>query len=263
MRFRITPPIEVALALLAGGSKGDLSTGGLFADVRYRFFAENVWNFYALAGIGLVSAGSKNGSDAEKKGRGSLRLGVGGERRFGHFAVFAELCAIGVGQNKDVGAQTTQQPVDYEWQQLHGKQLFDRMAQFANEKRTGVFIATDGERERAILFVSGGILSCASDDPGMLLSERLVADGLIDRAMRARALDVVEETHLSFGRVLLLMDAITEEELLAALRRKIDEEIEAIASWGAWSAEGRWVWWWKDRIDRGFVDSFNRAVGKR
>ncbi len=27
----------------------------------------------------------------------------------------------------------------------------------------------------------------------------------------------------------------------------------AIASWGEWSADGRWVWWWKDRIDRGFV----------
>lgn len=27
----------------------------------------------------------------------------------------------------------------------------------------------------------------------------------------------------------------------------------AIASYGGWSAQGRWVWWWKDRIDRGFV----------
>ncbi len=27
----------------------------------------------------------------------------------------------------------------------------------------------------------------------------------------------------------------------------------AIASWGDWSAQGRWVWWWKDRIDRAFV----------
>jgi pyridine nucleotide-disulfide oxidoreductase family protein len=32
----------------------------------------------------------------------------------------------------------------------------------------------------------------------------------------------------------------------------------AIASWGDWSAEGRWVWWWKDRIDRAFVASFGK-----
>jgi NADH dehydrogenase FAD-containing subunit len=30
----------------------------------------------------------------------------------------------------------------------------------------------------------------------------------------------------------------------------------AIAQRGAWSAQGRWVWWWKDRIDRGWVRSF-------
>jgi pyridine nucleotide-disulfide oxidoreductase family protein len=30
-------------------------------------------------------------------------------------------------------------------------------------------------------------------------------------------------------------------------------EASAIASWGAWSAEGRWVWRWKDRIDRAFI----------
>lgn len=28
----------------------------------------------------------------------------------------------------------------------------------------------------------------------------------------------------------------------------------AIASWGGWSTEGRWVWHWKDRIDRGFIN---------
>ncbi len=27
----------------------------------------------------------------------------------------------------------------------------------------------------------------------------------------------------------------------------------AIASWGPWSAEGHWVWRWKDRIDRAFI----------
>ena len=31
----------------------------------------------------------------------------------------------------------------------------------------------------------------------------------------------------------------------------------AIAAWGRWSAEGRWVWLWKDRIDRAFIARFS------
>ena len=31
---------------------------------------------------------------------------------------------------------------------------------------------------------------------------------------------------------------------------------QAIASWGSFSAQGRWVWWLKDRIDRRFVAKF-------
>lgn len=30
-------------------------------------------------------------------------------------------------------------------------------------------------------------------------------------------------------------------------------ERRAIAAWGSWSIEGRWVWRWKDRIDRAFI----------
>lgn len=34
----------------------------------------------------------------------------------------------------------------------------------------------------------------------------------------------------------------------------------AIAAWGAWSAQGRWVWWLKDRIDRRFVARYVGAT---
>lgn len=34
----------------------------------------------------------------------------------------------------------------------------------------------------------------------------------------------------------------------------------AIASWGRWSAQGKWVWRWKDWIDRRFVDGFQRLA---
>lgn len=32
----------------------------------------------------------------------------------------------------------------------------------------------------------------------------------------------------------------------------------AIASWGKYSAQGRWLWWLKDRIDRSFVATYRR-----
>ncbi len=34
----------------------------------------------------------------------------------------------------------------------------------------------------------------------------------------------------------------------------------AIAAWGPWAAQGRWVWWLKDRIDRGFVARYVAAA---
>jgi pyridine nucleotide-disulfide oxidoreductase family protein len=36
---------------------------------------------------------------------------------------------------------------------------------------------------------------------------------------------------------------------------------EAIAAWGSWHAQGRWVWHWKDRIDRGFITRFRPQAG--
>ena len=36
----------------------------------------------------------------------------------------------------------------------------------------------------------------------------------------------------------------------------------AVGTWGALSWQGRWAWYWKDRIDRRFVDRYRREPGK-
>ena len=40
-------------------------------------------------------------------------------------------------------------------------------------------------------------------------------------------------------------------------------ERRAIASWGGWTAEGGWVWRWKDHIDRAFVARYTRQPDDR
>lgn len=35
----------------------------------------------------------------------------------------------------------------------------------------------------------------------------------------------------------------------------------AILAWGPLVAEGRWAWWWKDRIDRGFIAQYTLPAG--
>ena len=102
-RFRIRPAIELALALGGGTSYDNNYTASrIVLDFRYRFMAERPFNIYALGGIGVGSVTGKDPTDKEKKGRGALRIGGGGELRFDNLAVSAELRINAIGENKEV-----------------------------------------------------------------------------------------------------------------------------------------------------------------
>ena len=123
-RFRIRSWVEVGLSIYGGGAmEGELSTGGLFIDGRYRFLAENPWNVFALLSLGVVSVAQKDGTDAEKKGRGAVRIGVGVERRFRTFGIQAELRLIGVGENKDFEPMTVTPNAEMAKSKLNGGSL--------------------------------------------------------------------------------------------------------------------------------------------
>lgn len=101
--FRIRPFIDVGVSFYgAGATKGELSTGGLFIDARWRFLAERPWNLWALFSLGVASVADEGQSEAAKQGRGAVRLGFGIERRFRNgWAIHAELRLVGIGENKD------------------------------------------------------------------------------------------------------------------------------------------------------------------
>jgi hypothetical protein len=100
-RFRLRPAIEFALDLGLGGNQG-ISTAGIYLSFRYRFLAERPWNPYALFDLGVTSAADKTGTDTEKKGRGSFRIGGGIERRIGNFGIEATLRLSGIAENTKV-----------------------------------------------------------------------------------------------------------------------------------------------------------------
>jgi hypothetical protein len=101
-RFRIRRWIDVGLSLYGGGTKGDIGTGGLYIDGRYRFLAERPWNVFALLSLGVASVSDKQATEDEKRGRGSVRIGVGVERRFRVWALDLQLRIQGIAKNKDV-----------------------------------------------------------------------------------------------------------------------------------------------------------------
>lgn len=111
-RYRFTPQLELGLELGGGGAmKGNLKAGSLFLDGRYRLLADKPWNVILIFGLGVASVSGKSAPDNETKGRGAVRIGVGAERRFGHFGLAGTLRIIGITSNSakvDLSPPTTE-----------------------------------------------------------------------------------------------------------------------------------------------------------
>jgi hypothetical protein len=109
LRFRATPHLELELAVGGGRERtaddqeGDREVTTAAFALRYRFRPEAAWNWFAMVGVGGASV---TRHDASKQERDDAMqpmgmLGVGIERRFRHFALQAELRAVGLGKHED------------------------------------------------------------------------------------------------------------------------------------------------------------------
>lgn len=107
----------------------------------------------------------------------------------------------------------------------------DLLVDLANQKRSGMLVLASEGREREIFFDGGRVFSCASNDPRHFLTQRLVERGWLTEEQRQRAVEVRQQTGLALGRILLILDIITEEQLITAMRRKLEEEIAEVFDW--------------------------------
>jgi hypothetical protein len=106
LRFRLTPHLELEGALgggretLKNGQQGDLEAHTGLLALRYRFMPAHRWNWWVMGGIGTIEIAQHDATDQEvsDQARPVGTFGVGIERRFHHFALQAELRALGIGQ---------------------------------------------------------------------------------------------------------------------------------------------------------------------
>jgi hypothetical protein len=100
-----------------------------------------------------------------------------------------------------------------------------------SRQRTGTLLVSNDGRDKEIFFDQGRLFSCASNDPAKFLAERLVASGTISEEQRRRAVEIKHASQLALGRILLLLGAIEESQLVDAMRAKLADEIEELRTW--------------------------------
>ena len=120
------------------------------------------------------------------------------------------------------------------WQPLESPSAL--LQQLAGEAKAGTLFVVNGDREKEVFFDAGRIFSCASNDPSMFLAQRLVSAGVISEEQREKALEIKQASQLAMGRILLILGAIDEMQLVDAMRAKVEGEIADLVTW----TEGRW-----------------------
>lgn len=123
------------------------------------------------------------------------------------------------------------QPAVRVWKSLDGMPPAELLVAHATEHHTGTLIMTSGDREKQLFFEKGKIFSVASNNPTKFLTQQLIELGYITEEQRQRALEINQETHLALGRILLILGAITEEQLIDVMRTKMEDEIVDVFDW--------------------------------
>jgi len=126
---------------------------------------------------------------------------------------------------------TEELPPKPEWQPLGEMTAAELLVAHATPDHTGALLVASSERQKEIFFEGGRIFSVASNEPSRILAQRLVNSGRITEEQRGKALEIRQETQLSIGRILVILGAISEDQLGDEMRAKTEEEIAELFDW--------------------------------
>ncbi|HEX4439618.1 MAG TPA: DUF4388 domain-containing protein [Thermoanaerobaculia bacterium] len=97
--------------------------------------------------------------------------------------------------------------------------------------KTGTLLIDGHGVEKRIYFVDGRIASTSSSDQREYLGHFLVSHGYITEEELKMAMEVQEESQILLGRILVMINAIAEPDLLRLMKKKAEESIYDVFLW--------------------------------
>ena len=114
---------------------------------------------------------------------------------------------------------------------LRTMQLSELLQWLSMGQKTGTLVIRGSPGEKRIYFDRGRIVSSSSTVEREYLGHFLVALGYITEVELTRAMEVQEESKILLGKILVMIGAISEDDLTAILRQKAAETIYDIFLW--------------------------------
>jgi hypothetical protein len=98
-------------------------------------------------------------------------------------------------------------------------------------QKTGTLVVSNKAVEKKIFFRSGRVISSASNDPREYLGQFLMSHGYLTEPELTKAMEVQRQSGMLLGKILVMIEVISEEELVRLMRLKAEEEIYDIFLW--------------------------------
>jgi hypothetical protein len=109
--------------------------------------------------------------------------------------------------------------------------LEDVLEWAARRRATGLLVCERGGRLRTLAVDNGLVLWASSSSADEQLGQILLASGLVTEVGLADALGVRADTNVALGRILLMVGAVGEDEVTAALAAMIREAVSDLVTW--------------------------------
>lgn len=97
--------------------------------------------------------------------------------------------------------------------------------------KTGTLLIDGHGVEKRVYFQDGRIASTSSSDQREYLGHFLVSHGFISEEELKMAMEVQEESQILLGKILVMINAIAESDLLRLMKKKAEESIYDIFLW--------------------------------